>query len=319
MAEQSTPRERFTRRTFLGWWMSSLLTATVVAGGLPILVFLWPAPPKDQKKGKIKIQLTKSIDQLANGDAVKFDAPKNPNSAFIMADGGGDNAAGDLAFGGFAVKDEQGKMHVLAINCSHLGCSIALNETDKSFDCPCHGSRFHLDGSVRHGPASAPLSNLTWEQDNSDPSKTDIQNSVYLGWLIRGVHFWGANLLIIMVLLHMARVYWTGAYRAPRELNWIVGVTMLFLILALALTGYLLPWDTKAYFATEVTIKITAGVPIAPVATLIKELLQGGPVVGPPTLQRFFTLHVFVLPALIVLFMYVHFRFIRAHGIAQPM
>jgi len=146
-----------------------------------------------------------------------------------------------------------------------------------------------------------------------------IQNSVYLGWLIRGVHFWGANLLIIMVLLHMARVYWTGAYRAPRELNWIVGVTMLFLILALALTGYLLPWDTKAYFATEVTIKITAGVPIAPVATLIKELLQGGPVVGPPTLQRFFTLHVFVLPALIVLFMYVHFRFIRAHGIAEPM
>ncbi|TMF05306.1 MAG: hypothetical protein E6I42_04420 [Chloroflexi bacterium] len=144
-----------------------------------------------------------------------------------------------------------------------------------------------------------------------------IQNSVYLGWLIRGVHFWGANLLIIMVLLHMARVYWTGAYRAPRELNWIVGVTMLFLILALALTGYLLPWDTKAYFATEVTIKITAGVPIAPVATLIKELLQGGPVVGPPTLQRFFTLHVFVLPALIVLFMYVHFRFIRAHGIAE--
>ena len=94
---------------------------------------------------------------------------------------------------------------------------------------------------------------------------------------------------------------------------------MLFLILALALTGYLLPWDTKAYFATEVTIKITAGVPIAPVATLIKELLQGGPVVGPPTLQRFFTLHVFVLPALIVLFMYVHFRFIRAHGIAEPM
>ena len=146
-----------------------------------------------------------------------------------------------------------------------------------------------------------------------------IQNSVYLGWLIRCVHFWGANLLIIMVLLHMARVYWTGSYRAPRELNWIVGVTMLFLILILALTGYLLPWDNKAYFATEVTIKITAGIPIAPVAAFIKELLQGGPVVGPPTLQRFFTLHVFVLPALIVLFMYVHFRFIRAHGIAEPM
>ena len=146
-----------------------------------------------------------------------------------------------------------------------------------------------------------------------------IQNSVYLGWLIRGVHFWSANLLIIMVLLHMARVYWTGSYRAPRELNWMVGVLMLFIILVLALTGYLLPWDTKAYFATEVTIKITAGIPIEPVSAFIKEVLQGGPVVGPPTLQRFFTLHVFVLPALIVLLMYVHFRFIRAHGISEPL
>ena len=146
-----------------------------------------------------------------------------------------------------------------------------------------------------------------------------IQNNVYLGWLIRGTHFWAANLLIIMVLLHMARVYWTGSYRAPRELNWIVGVLMLFIILALALTGYLLPWDTKAYFATEVTIKITAGIPIEPVSAFIKQLLQGGPVVGPPTLQRFFTLHVFVLPALIVLLMYVHFKLIRAHGISEPL
>ena len=146
-----------------------------------------------------------------------------------------------------------------------------------------------------------------------------IQNNVYLGWLIRGVHFWSANLLIILVLLHMARVYWTGSYRAPRELNWVVGVTMLIIILALALTGYLLPWDTKAYFATEVTIKITAGIPIPPVSEFIKQLLQGGPVVGPPTLQRFFTLHVFVLPALIVLLMYIHFKLIRAHGISEPL
>ena len=146
-----------------------------------------------------------------------------------------------------------------------------------------------------------------------------IQNQVYLGWLIRGVHFWSANILIIMVLLHMARVYWTGSYRAPRELNWVVGVTMLFLILALALTVYLLPWDTKAYFATEVTIKITAGIPIPPISEFIKTVLQGGPVVGPPTLQRFFTLHVFLLPALIVLLMYVHFKLIRAHGISEPL
>ena len=146
-----------------------------------------------------------------------------------------------------------------------------------------------------------------------------IQNDVYLGWLIRGAHFWAANILIIMVLLHMARVYWTGSYRAPRELNWVVGVTMLFLILALALTGYLLPWDTKAYFATEVTIKITAGIPSPAISEFIKPVLQGGPVVGPPTLQRFFTLHVFILPALIVLLMYVHFKLIRAHGISEPL
>src|SRR5712692_7079468 len=118
-----------------------------------------------------------------------------------------------------------------------------------------------------------------------------IQNSVYLGWLIRGTHFWGANLLIIMLLL----------------------------VLAFSLTGYLLPWDTKAYFATQVTIKIGGLTPPAAVGALIRDLLQGGPVVGPATLQRFFTIHVFLLPALIVLLMYVHFRFIRAHGISEPM
>ena len=146
-----------------------------------------------------------------------------------------------------------------------------------------------------------------------------IQNNVYLGWLIRGVHFWGANILILMVLLHMARVYWTGSYRAPRELNWMVGATMLLLILAFALTGYLLPWDTKAYFASEVTIKIMGLPPPPQLGALIKTLVQGGPVVGPPTLQIFFTAHVFLLPALIVLLMYVHFRLIRAHGIAEPL
>ena len=178
MAEQTTSAPRFTRRTFIGWWMSGLLTAIAVTAIAPVLPFLWPPPAKGQSKGKIKIALTKSIDQLQNGDAVKFDAPKNPNSAFIMADGGGDNAAGDLAFGGFAVKDEQGKVRVLAINCSHLGCSVALNTTDKTFDCPCHGSRFHMDGTVRHGPAAYPLSNLTWEQDPSDPSTIQVDGLV---------------------------------------------------------------------------------------------------------------------------------------------
>jgi menaquinol-cytochrome c reductase cytochrome b subunit len=144
-----------------------------------------------------------------------------------------------------------------------------------------------------------------------------IMNSVYLGWLIRGVHFWSANLLVVVIVLHMARVFWTGSYRAPRELNWMVGVIMLLIVLAFSLTGYLLPWDTKAYWATSVTIKIAASAPL--LGPLTETILQGGPTLGGNTLQRFFTVHVFILPALIVLLMYVHFRLIRRHGISEPL
>ena len=144
-----------------------------------------------------------------------------------------------------------------------------------------------------------------------------IMDSVYLGWLVRGVHFWSANLLVVMIVLHMARVFWTGAYRAPRELNWMVGIVMLLIVLAFSLTGYLLPWDTKAYWATSVTIKIAGSAPV--LGPLTEEILQGGPTLGPNTLQRFFAVHVFVLPALIVLLMYVHFRLIRQHGISEPL
>jgi len=147
--------------------------------------------------------------------------------------------------------------------------------------------------------------------------KTTIMTQVYLGWLVRGVHFWSASLLVVMVVLHMARVFWTGSYRAPRELNWMIGVTMLLIILAFSLTGYLLPWDTKAYWATSVSIKIAASIPY--LGPLVENVLQGGPTLGPNTLSRFFTIHVFILPALIVLLMYVHFKMIRAQGISEPL
>jgi Rieske Fe-S protein len=173
MAEAAAPR-RFTRRTFLGWWIASLMTATVITGALPLLIFLWPAPAKGQKKTVLKVALPTPMDQLKNGDAIKFDAPASPNSAFIMADGGGDNAAGELAFGGFVSKDEHGKVQVFAQNCSHLGCSVALNQPDLEFKCPCHGSLFNLDGSVKHGPAAYPLSHLTWKQgDTPDTIQVD--------------------------------------------------------------------------------------------------------------------------------------------------
>lgn len=155
---------------------------------------------------------------------------------------------------------------------------------------------------------------------NPAPSYLSVQhimNDVYLGWLIRGVHFWGANLLVVMIMMHMARVFWTGSYRAPRELNWMVGVVLLLVVLLFSLTGYLLPWDTKSYWATSVTIQIAGGSPL--IGGLLQELAQGGATLGPDTLQRFFTVHVFVLPALVVLLMYVHFRLIRAHGISEPL
>jgi Rieske Fe-S protein len=155
------------------------MTATIVTGLAPILVFLWPAPPKGQKKTALTVSIGKSLDQLADGDAIKFDAPTSPNGAFIMADGGGDNAPGELAFSGFVVKN-QGKVNVFAINCSHLGCSVALNPDAKTFDCPCHGSRFHLDGTVLHGPAAYPLSHLTWEKA-TDPSTITI-DGIILGF-----------------------------------------------------------------------------------------------------------------------------------------
>ena len=159
--------------------MASLLTATVVTGLAPILVFLWPAPPKGQKKTSLAVSIGKPLDQLVDGDAIKFDAPTSPNSAFVMADGGGDNAAGELAFGGFVVKN-QGKVDVFAINCSHLGCSVALNTDAKTFDCPCHGSRFHLDGTVLHGPAAFPLSHLKWEQ--ASDTATITVDGIVLGF-----------------------------------------------------------------------------------------------------------------------------------------
>ena len=164
--------------------MGALMTAMLVTGLLPILVYLWPAPPKGQRKQALSVSLQTPIDQLAEGDAVKFNAPTTPNCAFIMADGGGDNSAGDLAFGGFVVKNG-GKIDCFAMNCSHLGCSVALAKAspthpDTTFDCPCHGSRFHLDGSVLHGPALFPLSHLTWKQGND--ASTIMVDGIVLGF-----------------------------------------------------------------------------------------------------------------------------------------
>jgi len=113
----------------------------------------------------VTVPLDKPITDLTANDALKFTSP--PETGFVMKDGGGDNAPGKVAFGGYVAKDASGNVNVLAINCSHLGCSIAWTPADKLFECPCHGSRFTIDGEVAHGPAAFPLSHLTWKQGGS--------------------------------------------------------------------------------------------------------------------------------------------------------
>lgn len=153
-----------TRRNFIIWYLAGLLTAILVAAIAPLLAYFYP-PAGSSKPKDVPIKLDKSLDDLGNAGAVKFEAPKE--TGFIMKDGGGDNAPGKIAFGGFAAKDESGNVNVFAVNCSHLGCSVAFNGAQKRFECPCHGSMFTVDGQVSHGPAAWPLSHLTWKQGST--------------------------------------------------------------------------------------------------------------------------------------------------------
>jgi len=144
-----------------------------------------------------------------------------------------------------------------------------------------------------------------------------ITDEVLLGNIVRGMHFWGASLAIIMMFLHMLRVFFTGSYKAPRELNWVVGVLIFFVVMGFGFTGYLLPWDQKAYWATQVGAEIAASVPF--VGPEIRTLLIGGDILGALTLTRFFAIHVFFLPAALLGLLGLHFIMIRKQGIAGPL
>jgi Rieske Fe-S protein len=153
-------RTATTRRTFLGWWIATLLTATVATVAAPLGVYLFPARASSQRKQTVRVALASPVADLAEGAVARFDSPAG--TAFTMADGGEGNRAGDPTFGGFLTRD-QGKLRAFAITCPHLGCSYAFDDGKKHFVCPCHGSEFALDGSVLHGPATSPLSHLTWQ------------------------------------------------------------------------------------------------------------------------------------------------------------
>jgi quinol-cytochrome oxidoreductase complex cytochrome b subunit len=139
-----------------------------------------------------------------------------------------------------------------------------------------------------------------------------LHTQVSFGLLVRNLHRWGAHLMVITVFLHMARVFYTGAYKPPREFNWIVGVILLLLTLLLAFTGYLLPWDQLAVWAVTVGTEMMRNSPV--IGQQVQFALLGGPVIGAETLLRWYTLHVLFLPFIIVIFISVHFWRVRKDG-----
>ena len=140
----------------------------------------------------------------------------------------------------------------------------------------------------------------------------NIQTTVAFGQLVRNMHRWGAHLMVITVFLHMGRVFYTGAYKPPREFNWVIGVTLLLVTLLLAFTGYLLPWDQLSIWAVTVGTNMIGNSPV--VGKEASFVLLGGSTIGGPTLVRWYTLHVLMLPFVIVIQMAVHFWRVRKDG-----
>lgn len=143
-----------------------------------------------------------------------------------------------------------------------------------------------------------------------------IMNQVSFGWLIRSVHSWSANLMIVFCVFHLLRVALQGAYKKPREITWMVGMGLLFVTLGFGFTGYLLPWDQRAFWATTVGTEIAGSVPF--VGEFMKDFLRGGADVGASTLSRFFGVHMLVLPATLAGLLGLHLLFVHQQGLADP-
>jgi quinol-cytochrome oxidoreductase complex cytochrome b subunit len=140
---------------------------------------------------------------------------------------------------------------------------------------------------------------------------------VPLGLLLRSFHHWAANILVVMVLLHMLRVFIQGAYKNPRELNWVAGAFLFVLTLGFGFTGYLLPWDQKAYWATVVGTNMLGSVPL--IGRVLASALRGGDDVTGRTLLRFYSMHLLWLPLFTAFFLWVHFHIIRRLGVTGGM
>ncbi|MDP8959907.1 MAG: cytochrome b N-terminal domain-containing protein [Actinomycetota bacterium] len=139
-----------------------------------------------------------------------------------------------------------------------------------------------------------------------------LATGVAFGSLVRNMHRWGAHLMVLSVFLHMSRVFYHGAYKPPREFNWVVGVILLFLTLLLSFTGYLLPWDQLALWAVTVGTNMAGYTPVF--GNQVRFALLGSVEIGAPTLLRWYVLHVLMLPFILVIFLSVHFWRVRKDG-----
>jgi cytochrome b6 len=144
-----------------------------------------------------------------------------------------------------------------------------------------------------------------------------LMTQVNFGWLIRSIHRWSASMMVLMMILHVFRVYLTGGFKKPRELTWVTGVVLAVLTVSFGVTGYSLPWDQVGYWAAKIVTGVPEAIPV--VGPLLVELLRGGVAVGQGTLTRFYSAHTFVLPWLTAVFMLMHFLMIRKQGISGPL
>jgi ubiquinol-cytochrome c reductase cytochrome b subunit len=152
--------------------------------------------------------------------------------------------------------------------------------------------------------------------DHAYDSIRYIETQVLFGPFVRGLHHWGASAMVIAIGLHMLQVFLYGAYKPPRELMWMVGVLLLLLTVGFAFTGYLLPWDQNAYWATQVGINMVGSVPV--VGTFLVKVMRGGDTLGALTLSRFFAVHILFLPAAIMVLIVLHMFILRRVGPAGP-
>jgi menaquinol-cytochrome c reductase cytochrome b subunit len=143
-----------------------------------------------------------------------------------------------------------------------------------------------------------------------------ITNDVFLGEFVRGLHKWGATVMVICVFLHMGANFLFGAYKYPREINWVVGVVLLVLTLGMALTGYLLPFNQRAYWATTVALDVTSSAPF--LGPYVADFLRGGAEFGAATLSRFYSIHMLLIPGLMIGLLTVHLYLVVKLGTTAP-